>query len=425
MNKFTCFVCDSDNWQSLDYLRQEKLGFVICRECGIQSYHPAFRKYKTEENLLDFYRYEYRRHPNAENIITSNRKLGYLIAFFGDLLEKNKGWKVLDIGSATGYFLSHLKAIGYDIENLYGSEYTHSFRHFSKNFYGLKHVNEEVPKDKEFDFILLNHVLEHMHEPDKKLLQYKDMLSDGGYISIWVPYWHEVCFDFAKRVVESFEDYFHVNHINTWTEDGFKNLLNKVGLKVVRESKQFYGLSVLCQKGESLSILKEDYKEIIESTEKQKDAILLHRMPKPQNQKAIERFGKYPDAITGLVFYDNKSDFQKQKELLTMAINNMPFILELKGHLAHVLWQWKHYNESLELCVEYLKKRPNDDIMYEQMARCFVEMGNWPNAVGALNKAAQLNPARWVMVQDMVGNIMSRDWTKPSVNIIKPIANKA
>ena len=421
---FKCPICDNDDFEDLDYLRIEKVGFCICRSCGFETYHPSNRKYETEENLLDFYRYEYRRHPNAENIITSNRKLGYLLAFFGDMFSKNKNMKVLDIGSATGYFLAHLKVLGLDVENLYGSEYTVTFRNFSKNYYGLKHVYEEVPKDVQFDFILLNHVLEHMHEPDKKLEFYKTILKDDGVLSLWVPTWHDVCFDSAKRVVESFEDLYNVSHINTWSERGFLNLLNKTGWKVVRQDRRFYGFSVILKKGEKQTIFKEDYKEIIDSTIRQRDAISLHYRGVPKNKEALDRFPKYPDAIIGLASYDNKDNFQKKVEILTQAIQMLPHILELRLHLAHVYWQWKKYNESIDICTEYARLRVNDDIIFELMAKNFVEMGQFQNAIGALNKAAMLNPTRWVAAQDMIGNLMGRDWSKAPVNVIRPIQSR-
>lgn len=426
-NKFVCPICDADNWSDLDYLRSSKVGFCICKECGFQTYHPSLRKYQTEESLLDFYRYEYRRHPNAENLITCNRKVGYIMNYFQDFFNDKKHYKVLDIGSATGYFLAHLKSMGFSIENLYGSEYTTTFKNFSKNFYGLKHIYDEIPKDVKFNLIHLCHVLEHIHEPDKKLEYYREILEDDGYLSVWVPVWHNCLIDTAKRRIENFEDYYHINHINTWTERGLLNLFNKTGWKVIKQDHRFYGFAVLLQKGDKTSIFKEDYKEIIDSTIRQKDAVALHLRLVPENKKALEKFPKYPDAISGLAFYDNKSDYKAQLEIINNAIRIMPEVLDLKLYLANTYWQWKEYQKSLEICVEYARLRSNDDVVYELMAKNFIEMGEIPNAVGALNKSAQLNPSRWYSVQDIIGNLMGRDWSKPPIRTISPVGkdNKA
>ena len=416
-NEFYCPICGSSDFQSLDYLRLERYGFCICRGCGFETYYPSERKYQTEEELLDFYRYEYRRHPSGDNIITTNRKLGYIQSFLHHWFidPKNKGKKFLDIGCATGYFLNYLKMIGHDVENLYGTEYTVTFANFAKNFYGIKHITEDPKKDIQYDYIHLIHVLEHMHEPDKKLLEYRNLLKDDGYLMIAVPVWHDYIFDTAKRIVFSFDDLYHPNHVNTWSKTGLRNLLKKTGWDIVHEDGRFYGLFVLCKKGEKKPILKENYLDIVKSTENEKLAIQLQK--KKQALKALEIFPNYPDAIVQAAFFDYKSDFKKQCEILEHGINTIPDILDIRIHYAHALWQWKQYEKSLEVIQYVLKIRPNDDLIWDIMAKNYVEMKKYKEAAFCYQKMMQLNPQRFGYCSDILGNVCSQDWSGKS-NIV-------
>lgn len=417
---FTCPICDGDDFKDLDYLRVKRMGFVICKTCGFETYHPEARHYKQEEELLDFYRFEYRRHPNGENVITCNRKLGYLQAFLGQYYQEKKDRKFLDIGCAIGYFLNYLKMVGHPVENLYGTEYTVSFANFAKNFYGLKNITEEPNPNIQYDYIHLIHVLEHMHEPDKKLEYYRTLLKDDGYMLIAVPIWHDYIFDTAKRTVPSFEDLYHPNHINVWTKRTLRNLFNKTGWKVVKDDGRYYGYFVLCQKGEKQSILKEDYKDIEESTARQKLAIALTYQRK--YDEALKTFANYPDAYLGRVFYDFKDSYEKGRPILDHAIQTIPDILDLHINRAHLCWQWKQYDQTKADLEYILKFRPNDDNVFEIASRMYMETNQLPAAFETLKKVSILNPARWQVAFDLIGNICAQDWSKPPIPIIDPLA---
>ena len=423
MIKFTCPTCDADNWLDLDYLRSKQLGFCICKDCGFETYHPAKREYKDEEEVLDFYRYEYRRHPGPDNIVTCNRKLGYIQSFMKGYFMQRDGKKLkkrkfLDIGCATGYFPAFLKAIGHPDEDVYGTEYTVRFANFAKNYYNIKNISEEPPKGVKFDYIHLIHVLEHMHHPDKKLLHYREILKDDGYLMIGIPVYHNYLFDTAKRVTNSFEDLFHPNHVNVWTLTGFKNLLAKTGWKIVREDRRLYGYMCLLKKTEPYSVMKEDYKDIVNITENSK--LALANCSKRNYKEAHNIYPKFPDALLGKIFFDNKDDYNKQLDLLNWGVNNIPEIIDMRIHRANMLWQWRKYDKALEDCMFVNKLRPNDDLIVEMIARIFAEKKMFKQSGEYFRRCMILNPIRWASNMDMVGNVYSRDWTKPHVEIIDP-----
>lgn len=417
---FTCPVCDKDDWEGMDYLRKEKTGFVICRECAFQTYHPADRKYKEESELLDFYRFEYRRHPNGDNVITCNRKMGYFQSAYGDFYakKKHKNWRVLDIGCAQGYFLGYLKQIGYKPENLFGTEYTVTYRNYANNFYGLKNVTEEYDKTKKYDYIHICHVLEHMHEPDKKLLEFRDMLKDDGYLMVAVPVWHHGLYDSAKASIASFEDLYHTAHVNVWTQRAVRNLLNKTGWRIVEENSKYYGYMLMLKKGPIRGIIKEDYKKIIDSTKREKEAISHYE--RKEFLKALQIYPNYPDAIYGRAFFDHKENYQMQVQILEEALRIMPEVPGISVHLGNTHWQWKNYDKALKIFDQVIKLRPHDDFVLDIMARCFIEKGQYIDACKALQRLMLLNPGRWSAYMDLMGNVLSKDWKKAPVRVLSP-----
>ena len=90
-----------------------------------------------------------------------------------NLLEDNPNWKVLDIGCGYG---AHEKAsIICDVQDL-------SKFYEGKNF--IKLESEILPfEDKEFDFVIASHVLEHVKEVDI-FIKELERVSSKGYIEV-------------------------------------------------------------------------------------------------------------------------------------------------------------------------------------------------------------------------------------------------
>ena len=89
------------------------------------------------------------------------------------LLDDNPNWKVLDIGCGYG---AHEKAsVICDLQDL-------SKFYENKNF--IKLESEILPfKDKEFDFVIASHVLEHVKEVDI-FIKELERVSSKGYIEV-------------------------------------------------------------------------------------------------------------------------------------------------------------------------------------------------------------------------------------------------
>ena len=89
------------------------------------------------------------------------------------LLEQNN-WSVLDIGC--GYSANKFANVICDTQNL-----EHYYK--EKKFVQLK--EKKFPfKDKEFDFVIASHVLEHVEDPKFFLNEIQRVSSKGGYIEV-------------------------------------------------------------------------------------------------------------------------------------------------------------------------------------------------------------------------------------------------
>ena len=93
--------------------------------------------------------------------------------YIQSILSKNTNWKVLDIGC--GYTANKFATTICDTQDL--SEF-----YKEKNF--LKLNSKNLPfKDKEFDFVIASHVLEHV-EDFKFFINELERVSDKGYIEL-------------------------------------------------------------------------------------------------------------------------------------------------------------------------------------------------------------------------------------------------
>jgi len=93
--------------------------------------------------------------------------------FINNQLKSNPNWKVLDIGC--GYTAHENATVICDIQDL--SEF-----YKDKNF--IKLENNILPfKDKEFDFVIASHVIEHV-EDVKTFIKELERISSKGYIEL-------------------------------------------------------------------------------------------------------------------------------------------------------------------------------------------------------------------------------------------------
>ena len=95
--------------------------------------------------------------------------------FIDNLLENNTHWKVLDIGC--GYTAHNKASIICDIQDL-----SNFYKDRDKEF--IKLNNDILPfKDKEFDFVIASHVIEHVKDVNS-FIKELERVSKKGYIEL-------------------------------------------------------------------------------------------------------------------------------------------------------------------------------------------------------------------------------------------------
>ena len=95
------------------------------------------------------------------------------INFVNNTLSKNANWKIVDIGC--GYSANKNASVIADIQDL-------SYFYKGKNF--IKISGKKLPfKDKEFDFVIASHVIEHV-EDFEFFVKELERISPRGYIEL-------------------------------------------------------------------------------------------------------------------------------------------------------------------------------------------------------------------------------------------------
>ena len=95
------------------------------------------------------------------------------INFVNDTFNKNTNWKILDVGC--GYRAHKSASVIADIQDL---------SNFYKNKNFVKIIEKKLPfKDKEFDFVIASHVIEHV-EDFEFFIKELERISSKGYIEL-------------------------------------------------------------------------------------------------------------------------------------------------------------------------------------------------------------------------------------------------
>lgn len=148
-----------------------------------------------------------------------------------NLIEKyKKTGSILDIGSSTGLMLSIFKDRGWKVLGIEPSKTSVQYAVLS----GIATLNTTFPspklKNKSFDAIILNHVLEHIKDPLEFLKNANLVLKNNGVILVDLPNFGSLA---AKLSGASWRYILPYEHVWHFTPKGLSNILEKVGCKVI------------------------------------------------------------------------------------------------------------------------------------------------------------------------------------------------
>lgn len=227
---YKCVICNhyiSDHNYNLDTLYS---GDYIASTYG--NYEGLKKKFKKITKL---------KHAKSDNFYRCLR----IKKFFK---KNNKSFKILDIGSGLGVFPKQLENKKFSDISLIEKDNINI--NFLKNYLKFKNIykNQIELKNKKFDFITMNKVLEHIPNPSSFLKKYLKNLRTNGYVYIEVPDQE------ASNDKDGYNrEEFCIEHHHVFSKISLILMLSKLNLKIlsieqIQEPSSKYTLFCFAQK---------------------------------------------------------------------------------------------------------------------------------------------------------------------------------
>lgn len=236
---------------------KEKLKEILCPVCGHESYIPIWDLetfnyskcnscsliYQNPQPLSgdvevrydsDYFQYEIKNEGSFLNLML----LG--LNDIGFIPEKvtSGAKRILDIGCATGLFLSHMKELGWDT---YGVEICKDAADYGNKIRGVNIHNGLLEtagyENDAFDVIHISHVIEHVNDPYEFLNKIYKLLKPGGVLYCTTPNVD----GFQARLFKEKWRSAIADHLVLFSKNTLTLLLKKVGFKKL-EHKTWGGL---------------------------------------------------------------------------------------------------------------------------------------------------------------------------------------
>ena len=209
MNIVACKVCGNTNNNKIFSVREMYLGlrenffYQKCGNCSLMQllnipddlskYYPIDKYYSLKNDDDKNVHAEFLRKIKAHYLLYNKNKfagslmsIGYKVPEYYEWLKKGNVQfddKILDVGCGSGSLLRSLNKIGFT--NLTGIDpfndkdlFLGDIKIYKKNLFEM---------EGEYDFIMLNHVFEHLDEPQKVIKKLYDLLDNGKYLLIRTP----------------------------------------------------------------------------------------------------------------------------------------------------------------------------------------------------------------------------------------------
>jgi len=240
MNPHTCIACNGnetavDGPASRCLSLPEDLRVIHCSRCSLR----WLSSIRSREEYLDIYRSCYFESlpEDYERVVTDRnthfrKRVTRMRRWFGD-----GPFRLLDIGAATGEFVHEALKAGIMASGIEPSE---SACEAAREKYGVRLVRGDifdVPLEGEsYDVIHMNHVFEHIPEPKECLRKLFELLRQGGYLVIEVPYQFgnilERAWSFFGVVPSQPFSIYSIHHPFFYTPKSLKILLENHGFRV-------------------------------------------------------------------------------------------------------------------------------------------------------------------------------------------------
>lgn len=415
-SKRKCIICGEDKeFIDIDYLRLKPCGMKVCLKCGF-----IFNdKFYDEQEQEAYYEENYRPVIHAGHLVTANRKIGILEVTLGEYLKKEKNLKICDVGAGIGYMLRWARD-KYGHKQVLGSEYSILTRRFAKNSFNID-LTKDFDDSQKYDFICMNHVLEHTIDPAKELAMMKGCLTSKGRIFLSTPLWmNNVSFAELGEPTE-FDGYFQEDHINCWTKNHLKQLINNVGYEIEKEW-DIHGVSFILAPMSPLKEITQLPFNFRNGRETEIELLDIKRAieayKKLNFREAIRLYPKLIDAYVGEAGMA-QGKFDLQMKIIGAGIGQCPNSNVLKTNKASLLFQYGRMEEAQAIFLDCLKTHPHDENVLFQIAmihfkygeKCYKEnktdegRKNWQECLKLFAAILNINPGHHQELYNYIGYI--------------------
>ena len=203
---------------------------VLCLFCGTVRIDPYLDTVSLESFYRELYQDLYGRALEPEAYFDRQRAYGKKIRSVLFENEPPRDRKVLEIGCGGGGGLFEFQKSGFQVAGCDFSErlINYGTQRGIRNLVvgGIAELQSKSP-DKQFDFIFLHHVYEHVSEPIGLLREMSSVLSPGGRILIVVPDLSRID-QFVNPAGDALE-FFHVAHKFNYSFLGVQAIANQAG----------------------------------------------------------------------------------------------------------------------------------------------------------------------------------------------------
>jgi len=226
-----CNACGSKDHRRYLKFESKNVEIAICKGCGL---FRTFPYPETDYGEQEFYCEHYLRNENLYR--------GFARDIVKIVKQYKQNGKLLDIGCAVGFVLEESRKNGFNAE---GVELNKKAREISrsKGFrVESRELKESGHEENSFDIVTLNHILEHIVEPNIFLQGIKKILKKDAILVVGVPNHDSLI---AKLYRTRWYGWGIPEHIWHFDRNSLAGLLSKNGFKIEKlmQNSQHYSVS--------------------------------------------------------------------------------------------------------------------------------------------------------------------------------------
>jgi 2-polyprenyl-3-methyl-5-hydroxy-6-metoxy-1,4-benzoquinol methylase len=237
----TCPICNCSSIRKVVTNIQDDFDVFKCNSCSLEFLHPI----PNDAYISSLYTAQYYKswgiEKNENDIVANMKKRTFLKRI--KLIQKCcVSGKILDVGTASGFFLEVAKEKGFEPFGVELSEYSSNL---AKRKFGNERIfrgtieNAPFPKNY-FDCIAMSDLLEHVSDPKQTLSTARNFLKDSGIIMIMTPDTDS----FSHKLMGTRWTQYKVEHLFYFNKKSINTLCNMTGFKVVKLTRAWKSMNL-------------------------------------------------------------------------------------------------------------------------------------------------------------------------------------